>query len=157
MLQLASNREPLLANTVGPIFPHNLGRGVIFGIFWTLTSRKRMTISRNKKRPSRYKILRSTNWIRCTFSISPTVFEFFFKNRVSKKYVSGWGSLKRLDFVQNTLKIFVLIGNRESPLDSLVGASFPLNWGRGVFWDFPNASNSKMVGDIKMCLVGKLL
>jgi len=32
MLQLASNREPPLTSTIGPLFPPNLGRGVIFAI-----------------------------------------------------------------------------------------------------------------------------
>jgi len=32
MLPLASNRKPPLASMIGPIFPHNLGRRVIFEI-----------------------------------------------------------------------------------------------------------------------------
>jgi len=36
MLQLASNRESPLTSTIGPLFPLNLGRGVICAILWTL-------------------------------------------------------------------------------------------------------------------------
>jgi len=45
MLQVASNRKPSPASTVGPIFPHNLGRRVIFAILWTLISRKLLKVS----------------------------------------------------------------------------------------------------------------
>jgi len=48
-LQLASNREPPLASTIGPIFPHNLGWRKIFAILWTLISRKLLKISENRE------------------------------------------------------------------------------------------------------------
>jgi len=50
MLQLASNRETPLASTIGPIFPHSLGRVSIFVILWTLISRKPLKTSRNRKK-----------------------------------------------------------------------------------------------------------
>jgi len=47
MLQLASNQEPPLTSTIGPLFSPNLGRGMIFAILWTLISRKPKKISKN--------------------------------------------------------------------------------------------------------------
>jgi len=49
MIQLAWNREPPLASTIGQIFPHNLGRGIIFAIIWTLISQKQFKISKNRE------------------------------------------------------------------------------------------------------------
>ena len=48
ILQSASNREPPLTSTIGPLFPPNLGRGVIIAILWTLISRIPWKISKNR-------------------------------------------------------------------------------------------------------------
>jgi len=49
MLQLASNRgPPLVVSTIGPIFPHNMGRELFLAILWTVISRKLLKISKSK-------------------------------------------------------------------------------------------------------------
>ena len=40
MLQFASNREPFLTSTIGPLLPPNIGRGVTFALLWTLISQQ---------------------------------------------------------------------------------------------------------------------
>ena len=46
-------------------------------------------------------------------------------------FVRGKSLQKRLDFVRNTFKMFVLIGNRVSPLDRKVAVIFPQIWRQG--------------------------
>jgi len=89
MLQLASNREPPLTSTIGPLFPPNLGRGVICAILWTLISRKPWKISKNRGDLVDVNFQDLKIWFFTFFSISLTVFEIFWKNSLWKKFVRG--------------------------------------------------------------------
>ena len=77
MLQLASSREPPLASTLGPIFPHNLGRRMIFAIFGTLISRKPLKISKNRDDVVNVKFEDLQILVHFIFSKSLTVLKYF--------------------------------------------------------------------------------
>ena len=92
MLQLASNREPPLTSTIGPLIPPNLGRGWFLHSLKPYVSKTIKDIEKQRK-ASRRKIWWYTNLILYIFSISVTVFEIFWKNCL-KKIGQGLGVAK---------------------------------------------------------------
>ena len=131
MLQLASNREPPLTSTMGPLFPTNLGRGWFLQLFEPLYLENQKEVSKNR-RPCRREIWRSANLILYIFFlISLTVFEIFWKNWFWKKLSGAGGRKNVLTWVKLRFSFFpsffLLLLGIESPLDSTVVAMFPQN------------------------------
>ena len=158
MLQLASNREPPQTSAVGPIFPHNFARRIIFAILLTLLSRKTSSISKNRK-----------DFVDVEFEILQILYRFYnlhlrilyifsmsngfqdIKKKVFEKSLSGVRGCKNLDLGTNTFKIFVLTGNRDSLQDSTVGAIFPPKLGVGVFLEIIRTLVSQTWLEISKC------
>jgi len=89
ILQLASNREPLLIKTIGPLFPLIWGGGGDFCNSLNPYISKTIKDIGKQRRHDRRNIWRSTNFIRYIFSISLTIFEIFWKNCFWNKFVRG--------------------------------------------------------------------
>jgi len=156
MLQLASNREPPMTSTIGPLFPPNLGRGWFLQFFEPLylENQKRY---RKIEYTSRRKISRSTNLIPYIFSISLTVFEIFWKKTAFEKSFQGLGVAKTAWLgSKHVLNICLEWKSRVSPGRCSRGNIFP-KLRVGLIFTFLAPLYLKNGSIIKMCQESKLL
>ena len=121
---------PQIENLPRPVrsnqyFPVIWGGGVIFATISTLISKKPVQISKNRDViDGKFKDLQI--WFCTFFSISLTVFEISRKNCFWKSLSGARGRKSVMSWGEIRLK-YVLIVNRESPLDGKVGMIFPQN------------------------------
>jgi len=148
------NRESPLDSTFGAIFPENCFCFFvcIFCIFWTPVSQKLFEIPKCALEINYCTLKDLQIWYCKFFDIQNGYWGILKKkNCFGKNFVRGQGAQKHRDLGQNTFKISVLTGSRESPLDSKIRAIFLETYGWGCFFcDFSNPCISKTVGGIKM-------
>jgi len=157
MLQLASNRKPHLARTIGPIFPCNLlGRGVIFEILWTLISRKLLKISKNRWILVDVKLKDLQIWFRNFFRYLKRFLRYFGRTVFEKSLSGARGRQNVLTWVEIRLIYLSELEIESKCWTEQSGQYFSIIRDGRSFWDFWNPCISRTVGDIKMRLASKL-